>query len=271
MNKTLAHPLARSLAQLLAALMLLFCLAEAGTALADGPRSLKEAMFGKKADDNRSAARPPVAHFTSEDGQGFILDESGSRSLMRFDGDDEVWLLTPTQGPKGDVIYKNDVGESVLKSTRWGGMILFSDDRPMGDPAAVTGKADAFTPGRMSPSLLFQSLVHASRRVSLAVGRTIGFDAPDVTPGADFLYADAAGVAAEALVQASQQPRGKQIMAPLRGVQFIEGRPPSATVQNGVLVLKLDVSRGDWSGRPSSRRILNVVVTSVPVGSTARR
>lgn len=80
-----------------------------------------------------------------------------------------------------------------------------------------------------------------------------------------------AGVAAEALVQASQQPRGKQIMAPLRGVQFIEGRPPSATVQNGVLVLKLDVSRGDWSGRPSSRRILNVVVTSVPVGSTARR
>ena len=67
MNKTLAHPLARSLAQLLAALMLLFCLAEAGTALADGPRSLKEAMFGKKADDNRSASRPPVAHFTSED------------------------------------------------------------------------------------------------------------------------------------------------------------------------------------------------------------
>ena len=219
MKKTLAHPLAQSLARLLAALILVFCIAESGTALADGPRSLKEAMFGKK----------------------------------------------------GDVIYKNDTGEAVLKSTRWGGMILFSDDRPMGDPAAVTGKAEAFIPGRMSPSLLFQSLVHASRRVSLAIGRNIGFDAPDVTPGADFLYADAAGVAAEALVQVSQQTRGKQIMAPVRSVQFIEGRPPSASLQNGILVLKLDISRGDWSGRPSSRRIFNVILTSAPVGSSARR
>ncbi len=267
MNKTLAHHLAR----LLAALILVFCVVESRAALADGPRSLKEAMFGKKADDGRTSSRPPVAHFTSEDGQGFILDESSNRSLMRFDGDDEVWLLTPTQGPKGDVIYKNDIGEPILKSTRWGGMILFSDDRPMGDPVAVTGKADAFTPGRMSPSLLFQSLVHASRKVSLAVGRTIGFDAPDVTPGADFLYADAAGVTAEALVQVSQQARGKQTMSQVRSVQFIEGRPPSATLQNGILVLKLDVSRGDWSGRPSSRRIFNVILTSAPVGSTARR
>ncbi len=267
MKKTLAHPLAR----LLAVLILVFCIAESGVALADGPRSLKEAMFGKKADDGRSPSRPAVAHVKSEDGQSFILDESGNRSLMRFDGEDEVWLLTPTQGPKGDVIYKNDTGEAVLKSTRWGGMILFSDDRPMGDPAAVTGKAEAFTPGRMSPSLLFQSLVHASRRVSLAIGRNIGFDAPDVTPGADFLYADAAGVAAEALVQVSQQSRGKQIMAPIRTVQFIEGRPPSASLQNGILVLKLDISRGDWSGRPSSRRIFNVILTSAPVGSSARR
>ena len=267
MIKTSAHFLAR----LLATLMLVFCLVESGAALADGPRSLKEAMFGKKSDDSHSSARPPVAHFKSEDGQGFILDESSNHSLMRFDGDDEVWLLTPSQGPKGDVVYKNDIGEPVLKSTRWGGMILFSDDRPMGDPAAVTGKADAFTPGRISPSLLFQSLVHASRRVSLAFGRTIGFDAPDVTPGADFLYADAAGVTAEALVQVSQQIRGKQIMAPVRTVQFIEGRPPSASLQNGILVLKLDVSRGDWTGRPSSRRIFNVILTSASVGSTARR
>ncbi|WP_235074126.1 DUF4908 domain-containing protein [Asticcacaulis sp. AC466] len=263
--------MAHSWVRILSAFLLLLCAAEAGHAFAEGPRSLKEAMFGKKSDPGQTPERPPVAHFRSEDGESFVMDETSGHTLVRFDGDDEVWLLTPTQGPKGDIIYKNDVGEPVLKATRWGGMILFSDDRPTGDPVAVSGRAEAFQPGRMSPSLLFQSLVHASRRVSLAIGRNFGFDAPDVTPGTDYLYADAADVTADALIRVSAQSRGKQILAPIQSVQFIEGRPPSASIQNGVLVLKLDISRGYWGGRPSSKRIFNLIVTTYPVGNTARR
>lgn len=262
MKKSPAHLLIR----LLSALILTICVAQSGTAMAEGPRSLKEAMFGKKGQDAKSPSRPPVAHFTSEDGESFVLDQSGKSVFVRFDGDDEVWLLTPTQGPKGDVIYKNDVGEAVLKSTRWGGMILFSDDRPTGDPVAITGKAESFTPGKMSPGLLFQSLVRASRRVSLAVGRNFRFDAPDVTPGADYLYADAADVTAQALVRVSQQNRGRKILEPIHSVEFVEGRPPSATVQNGVLVMKLDTSRGMWGGRVSSKRIVNVVMAGYTIG-----
>ena len=97
----------------------------AGFGAAHG-QSLKERMFGDHGQDGRTRSAPAVARFESAEGASFILDESGRQPLLRFDGDPEVWSLTVTQGPKGDLIYKNDLGQPVLKSTRWGGMILFS-------------------------------------------------------------------------------------------------------------------------------------------------
>ena len=262
----MTKPFSHLLARIFGLCLLIASVSCAASADAQAMKSLRDAMFGPKhGQDGRTQAPPKIAHFVSEDGESFILDESGGNPLIRFDGDDEVFALTATPGPKGDVVFKNDIGQPVLKSTRWGGMILFSDNRPMGDPVAATGKAEAFSPGRMSPTLLFQTLVRASRRVSIALGRNLGFDAPDVTPGTDYLYADAADVTSAALVKVAAQNNGKHVLQPIQQVQLIEGRPPSATVTNGVLVLKLDVSRGNWGGRPSSKRIVNVLMASYNV------
>lgn len=225
-------------------------------------QSFRDRMFGNHGQDGRTTSTPRIARFQSDDGDSFVLDQSGGQPLMRFDGDTEVWSLSVTQGPKGDLIYKNDLGQPVLKATRWGGMILFSDERPTGDPVAVAGKADGFQTGRMTPALLWQTLARGSKRVSQAVGRLVPFDAPDVTPGADSLYAQAADVASSALVQVALQTKGRNLLAPVHGVQFVEGRPPSATVTNGILVMKLDVSRGSWGGHVSSKRIINVITTT---------
>ncbi len=226
-------------------------------------KSLRDRMFGKPAESGSGHAVPKTGHFVSEDGESFVFDGSQKTPLLRFDGDDEVWALTATPGTKGDVIYKNDIGQPVLKATRWGGMVLFSDDRPMGDPVASTGKADAFTPDRMTPASLFQSLARASRRASQALERLIPFDAPEVTPGSDALYADAFEVTSSAIVRVALQARGKQSMQGVHEVQFVEGRPPSAYIDNkGVLVMKLDTSRGTWAGHVSSKRVVNVLMAS---------
>ena len=266
MIKIAAHNLAR----LCGVVLLLVGVCGAVAARAQSPHSLREAMFGKKGPDARAQSLPAVGHFVSEDGESFVFDQTHSAALIRFDGDDETWVLTPTPGPKGDIIYKNDVGEPVLKASRWGGLTLFTDDRPMGDPASVNGKAEAFIPGHMSPTALFQTLVRASRRVTLAVGRNFGFDAPDVTPGADYIYADAAQVTADALSHIANQPRGRRALDPVHGVQFVEGRPPSATLSNGVLILELDIERGLWGGHVSSKRITNVVMASYGVADAGR-
>ena len=251
--------------------MLISCVAAANVAEAQVGRSLKDAMFGKKSIDGRTQAPPKIAHFVSEDGESFIFDGSGGQPLMRFDGDDEVWTLTTTQGPKGDVIYKNDMGQPVLKATRWGGMILFSEETPTGDPVAVTGKAEAFSLEKISPAALYQTLLRASRRVSVLLERNLLFAAPDVTPDTAPLYANAFNVTSDALAKVALQNHGRQMLSPVRQVQFVDGRPPSATLDRGTLTLKLDASRGAWGGHPSSKRIMNVIMTSYSIADNDHR
>jgi hypothetical protein len=235
--------------------------------------SLRDKMFGKSGEDGRAHAAPKIAHYVSEDGQSFVLDESQPQPLLRFDGEDEVWVLTASPGTKGDIIYKNDTGEQMVKATRWGGMVLFSDDRPMGDPVAVTGRAQPFVPDTITPAQLYVQMVSASKRVSQAAGNghLIPFFNPtDATPDTAALYADAFDVTASAIVRASLQPHGKQALAGLHEVHFVDGRPPSAYVEQGILTLKLDASRGPWAGHVSSKRIVNVLTASFSIADRRR-
>jgi hypothetical protein len=261
MNRGIAH----LLACLPVALLLCLGLATSG-AHAQGMSSLKDKMFGKRVEDGRAHAAPKVAHYISEDGQSFVFDESQGFPFLRFDGDDEVWVLTPTPGTKGDIIYKNDVGEQMLKATRWGGMVLFSDDRPMGDPVAVTGKAEAFQPDAMTPTLLWLSMVRASKRASQAADHQIVFDGHDASAESASLFFTASEATSDAIVHVALQSRtGRQSLAGLREVHFVEGRPPSAHMDKGILTLKLDVSRGAWAGHVSSKRVVNVLTASFSI------
>ncbi|MGZ3299196.1 MAG: DUF4908 domain-containing protein, partial [Asticcacaulis sp.] len=203
MRTTIAHIPARWLMAIMALALVAGGLS-GGAAQAQVMRSLKEAMFGKQAQDGRASSAPVVAHFVSERGEGFILDESQSSPLLRFDGDDEVFQLTAKPGANGDVIFKNDVGEPVLKATRLGGMILFAGARAdAGDPAAVTGKAEAFTPDRLTPAELWLHMNKSSLRVSRACSHLVAFNADEDTPGDRVinLFAEAVSVASDALVQ----------------------------------------------------------------------
>ena len=257
-------PFSPVLARIFVAVMLVALPLQAGVGHTQGLRSLKDAMFGDKGRKSAPAV-PKVARFTSEDGQSFIFDDSQSAPLLRFDGDDEVWCLTATQGPKGDVIYKNDVGEPVVKATRWGGMTLFTDDRPDGDPAALSGKAQAFEPEKIPAGELWLHMARSARRASVAVEHLISFEAPDVTPDSSSLYAEAVTVASDAIVAAAALQGHSHPLDAVHEVQLVDGRPPSASVSNGTLTLKLDASRGTWGGHPSSKRIINVLITTYSI------
>jgi hypothetical protein len=265
MKSRVAHPLTRVVGAVFIVLSL-----GAGVAEAQGMKSLRDKMFGAPSAEGRSGGVPKIAHYISEEGESFVFDSSRSTPLLRFDGEGEVWALTPTPGTKGDIIYKNDLGEPVLKATRWGGMVLYSDDRPMGDPAAVAGKAEAFRPAVMTPVLLWQSLAKASRRASQAVERLIPFDAQGATPESAALYADAFDVTSSAIVRVAQTSRGGRKLPNIREVHFVEGRPPSVRVEKGILVMKLDSSRGAWGGRVSSKRVVNVLTASYSIADDRR-
>ncbi len=214
------------------------------------------------APDDRPAPLPPVARFVSDEGESFVLDRSTPTPLMRFEESPEVLVLSPSPASRGDVIYRDDLGEPVLRMTRLGGLTLFAHSRSGGTPAAMMGHAMGL--GRLAPlsaTALVVRLYQASARASHAARRLIPFDAQEVTPGAEAVFADAAAVSAEAVVRLSHRRDGKKMVARFNRVLFLPGRSADVQMANGAINVTVAPSQG-LAGRPSSARIVEVALRS---------
>jgi len=237
---------------LVAALAAAGGLACAPQALA-GPEVLREGLFGDRPSPGRSVS-PPVARYVSQDGDGFVLDRSQPRAFLKFDDSPEVWALHPQPAPRGDVIYKNDLGEPMLRATRLGGLTIFTAERPGGSPAAMSGGGLTLRLPAMGPQALLERLAQASAKATRAARRLIPFEA-DASPASSAVVADAAMVAAEAVVRMSRRPDGKGLLARFKKVKLVEGRKPSAVVHGSEM--RITVAPGEGlAGRPSSDKIM---------------
>jgi hypothetical protein len=204
---------------------------------------------------------PPVARFQTEAGEPFVLDRSAGRQVfMRFDADPEIWALEPTPGPRGDLIYKNDMGEPMLRATRLGGLTLFTPEKPGGTAAAFAGPAPFLRPPPIvSPGGLLQAFAQASERAARAIRHPITFEAEEVPLGAMGLIADTAIVAAEAFSEvAARGDQARQSLDRFSKVKIGVGHGPSAKVSGETVRIGVDPERG-LAGRPSSHRIAAVI------------
>ncbi|RAK61751.1 DUF4908 domain-containing protein [Phenylobacterium hankyongense] len=227
---------------------------------AAGPESLRDSLFGRRPSEGRPLTAPPVARYVSEGGDVFVLDRTQSRPLLKFDNDPEVWALRSQPAPRGDVIYKNDLGEPVLRATRLGGVTLFTDQRPGGSAAALSGGGVPLRLSPLGPQALLERLAQASARASRAARRLIPFDA-DASPASSALIADAATVTSEAVVRMTRRNDGGNLLARLRQVRLVEGRKSSAQLNQGTLQITVAPSEG-LAGRPSSERIVAVAAAA---------
>jgi len=235
-----------------AALALAAC---AGPAFAAGPESLREGLFHHGGPESRQFSAPPIARYVSEDGDAFTLDRTQGRALLKFDDSLEVWVLAPHVAPRGDVIYKNDLGEPVLRATRLGGVTVFTDQRPEGAAAAFAGAGAPIRLTPLGPQALLERLAQASARASRAARHLVPFDA-DASPASSALIADAAMVASEAIVRLARRTSGHNSLARLRQVRLGEGRRAGVQFKQGALQITVSPGEG-LAGRPSSERIVS--------------
>jgi hypothetical protein len=210
-------------------------------------------LFGELGRAGPEPLGPPIAHYVSEDGEAFTLDRSQTRPLLKFDDDPEVWVLQPHPAPRGDVIYKNDLGEPVLRATRLGGLTLFTERRPGGEAAALEGEGSPLRLTPLGPQSLAERLLQASARASRAARRLIPFDA-DASPRSSGLIADAAMVVSEAVIHMSRRADAQALLGRLRQVRLVEGRRAAAQLDRGALQVTVAPAQG-LAGRPSSERI----------------
>lgn len=250
-------------ALLVALVGIVWARSEVASAQAQAPRSLREAMVGSVAEDGRARQRAPVtARFVSEKGATFVFDRSGPTPLLQFDRGLEIWALHASPGPRGDVIYKNDLGQPVLRISRLGGLTLFTQENPDGMPAALVAAARPFRPSPLTPQQVLQILAHSSERASRSARRVITFEAgvrgQEVTPATAFLVADAAGISAEAIYRLSLIPRGRVALTRVSSVKILYGPRPTARLRDGVLEVVLTPALG-MAGRPSSGMIMRTI------------
>ena len=206
-------------------------------------------------EDGRGAAPPPVARFAIDDGGEFILDREGRWALIRFSDSPEVWALSPSRGPRGDIIYKNDMSEPMLRATKLGGMTVFTPKRPDGAAAALVGAAMPVRLAPLGPLVLYQRLIQASVRSSRVAQHEIEFDAPDADPTSDGLIADAAAAVVEALINLSERQGGHAILRRLGSVAIQPTGKSTVVLRGRVVTISVNPALG-YAGRPSSERIL---------------
>lgn len=215
-------------------------------------QSLRESLFGH----GRAAPAPPVARYVSEDGDVFVLDLTQGSPLLKFENSNEVWALKPQPGPRGDTIYKNDLGEPVLRATRLGGLTVFTDDHPSGEAAAVAGVSNPLRLVPLDAQALLDKLGQASIRASRAARRLIPFEA-EATPVSSSLIADAAMVTSEAVVRMTKKPGDHRSLDRILKVRLSAGHKPGAQLEQGILQVTVAPPQG-LAGRPSSERIIQV-------------
>jgi hypothetical protein len=212
-------------------------------------------------DDNRVAQSPPVARYVGVEGQSFIFSRgSGSQALLKFDDDPEVWVLAPSPAPRGDVVYRNDAGEPVLRVTRLGGLTLFTSQEPEGLPVAMLGEAeDLAPPPVMGQGALLSRLAQASYRVGRAISHPVTFYAASVSPQSAPLFADAATIAADALVRIARRPEARAFLAKLDKVTFLAGLKADVAIKGALMEIMVVPGHG-FAGRPSSDRLVRAIL-----------
>jgi hypothetical protein len=238
------------------AIVLCLTLGLPAPALAGPVESLRDRVMGHRPPSGLDASTPPVARYITEDGDVFTLDRTQAKPLLKFENSFEVWALQPQPAPRGDTIYKNDLGEPVLRATRMGGVTIFTDQRPGGAAAALAGVGSPLRLAIMGPQALFDRLYQATFRTNHAVRRTIPFEA-EATPASSALIADAALVTSDAVVRLAKRPDGRKLLDKIMRVRLVEGRKSAAQLIDGVLLVTVAPPDG-FAGRPSSDRILQV-------------
>jgi hypothetical protein len=212
--------------------------------------------------DSRTASNPAVGRYMAE-GQSFIFDRSASdnsEALLKFDDSPEVWVLQPSPAPGGVTIYRNDVGQPMVRVTKLGGVTLFTRREPEGVPVSLQGDAeDILLPPFLAGGVLLQRAAQASDRTSRVATHAVTFEALNFSPATSPLFVDAITITSDAIARLSRRKDAKPFLAKLGKVEFVVGGKPDVGFSGSVLTITLTPGKG-YAGRPSSDRIAKVAL-----------
>lgn len=194
----------------------------------------------------------------------FAIDRSGDVERLRFAVDDEIFYLSIEPAPLGGRMLKYDTGEVVLQVTGWGGITLYTAQRPNGLPAERTGDAGGLEPPPVIPGDEVKTFaVRASDEIRQHTGLTIGFKADwDAFARSDAMRALACesitNVARAIESVASSHKAREALNAKFNVVRIAASNTQGVALGDKLLTITFAPSRGAV-GRPSSLAIIKAI------------
>lgn len=176
--------------------------------------------------------------------KSFVLEQRGSVVLLQQEGSKEILSLMPVPGPRGDTIFMDYTGRTVLKVSKAGNVISYLHN-PTGAPADPAGRVPPLSSPAMTESLDAMR-ANAVKELSRMAGH-------DVTIWGTQAFSNNEAWAADALsilllgVKTANGHAGRAAEE-LDKVTLRRGKAPKVSFKDGELVI--DVNPDDvWAGR----------------------
>ena len=215
--------------------------------------------------------------FLFEDGPAkarikFLCGDNDQRFECIIDpnaGTSEVYELVPTRGPRGDIIYRNMTGETLLRIASYGGATVFWPDEASGSAASKSF-------GDQKPLGLAHATLDDARRRAMSASAILSaetgapilfsFQKPEIPSdeNADAsVLADAVVMAGKALHGVAADATWARILGTrIKQVYFRNSGIAAVSLSNNSLII--DYNDGaELEGRPSSASIRQFLETSL--------
>jgi hypothetical protein len=258
-------------------LLLPFAAALPALARQDGDPGITPGMAKRLAAERVGAVQPGL--YTAGDYDRFTLEPYGvNKFLLRFSNNPETFVLTMERSSLGTKILKYDTGAVVLRVSVWGNMTLYTQDWPLGLPAAFQSDAPEPPPLAITTNELTAAFGDESGHMVYARNVALKFSAdPSVvasdpeTRGCAFEAMTTVAIGIERYVAA--QPLARQILGKrINSVKVAEGGKPTVTISGQTLIVSFVPTDGR-EGHESSLVVeqdLNTLLTASPPDVTKK-
>ncbi|WP_425410310.1 DUF4908 domain-containing protein [Hyphococcus sp.] len=242
------------------------------------------ALVGKRRErDQRRQARIVERYVLASDDRMFLFEERGGVARVQFlcgENDPrlecvvdmagpspEIYELSATRAPRGDVIYKNSREDTLLRIAAYGGATVYWPGEVRGVAASKSfGDDRPLTLGRADWETVVRRAQGASAQLSALTGAPIYFDisAGDRSANANSaVLADAIVTAAKGLsLVADDETGAAAVAARIKRVVFLPSSDPEISMGGAILEIRY-VPGQDIQGRPSSAEIMHFLEESL--------
>lgn len=206
---------------------------------------------------------PQAGAYLAGDNMRFMLERYRDVERLRFSGNDESYYLTIEPAALGGRVLKYDSGDVAIQVAGWGGVTIYTKEKPNGIPAErlsdAPAQADAGSVMPDAKTLAQRLSEEIQSRTTLTIGFRANWEALNQSDVTRALATDALRNATAAIERTvTSRKVGQQMLAQFGIVRIVLASDSSAAIADKLLTLHIAPTRG-LAGRPSSLAILKAI------------